>query len=133
MTTFGDAFLDDYFAESDEHLAAIRHALLELEASIDQDGPPAHVTEELFRAYHSLKGLAGMVEDRHTELLAHEMESYLLALREGSAVLATEGVNALIEGTQALERAVAAHRDGVVRAAHGGQRNRSTVSAREIA
>lgn len=114
MSGFGDAFLDDYFAESDEHLAAIRHALLELEASIGEVGPPRHVTEELFRAYHSLKGLAGMVEDRLAERLAHEMESYLLALREGTTVLATEGVNALIEGTQALERAVRAHRDGVV-------------------
>ena len=113
MTRFGDDFLDDYFAESDEHLAAIRHALLELETSIGDDSPPPHVTEELFRAYHSLKGLAGMVEDRHTEQLAHEMESYLLTLREGTAVLATDGVNALIEGTQALERAVSAHRDGV--------------------
>ena len=61
MTTFGEAFLDDYFAESEEHLGTIRQALLALEGSIGLARPDARVTEELFRAYHSLKGLAGMV------------------------------------------------------------------------
>jgi two-component system chemotaxis sensor kinase CheA len=109
VTTFGDGFLDDYFAECDEHLSTIRHALLALEASVGQPRPDPRVSEELFRAYHSLKGLAGMVEDRHTESLAHEMESYLRALRDGEVMLASRGVDALIDGTRALEQAVAAH------------------------
>ena len=83
MTSFGDAFLDDYFAECDEHFAAIRHALLTLEQSVGHARPNAVTLEELFRGYHSLKGLAGMVEDRRGEMLAHEMESYLRAVRDG--------------------------------------------------
>jgi two-component system chemotaxis sensor kinase CheA len=109
VTTFGDGFLADYFAECDEHLSTIRHALLALEESVGQPRPDPRVSEELFRAYHSLKGLAGMVEDRHTESLAHEMESYLRALRSGDVVLASFGVDALIDGTGALEHAIAAH------------------------
>jgi two-component system chemotaxis sensor kinase CheA len=109
VTEFGDGFLADYFAECDEHLATIRHALLALEASVGQSRPDPRVSEELFRAYHSLKGLAGMVEDRHTESLAHELESYLRVLRDGEAALGSAGVDALIDGTRALEQAVAAH------------------------
>ena len=108
MSTFGEAFLDDYFAECDEHLTAIRQSLLALDGSIGRPRPDANVTEELFRAYHSLKGLAGMVEDREAEALAHEMESYLRALRDGDAVLSSHSVDALIDGTRALEHAVAA-------------------------
>ena len=61
------------------------------------------VTEELFRSFHSLKGLAGMVEHRESELLAHEMESYLRAVREGDVALTTHGVEALIEARATLE------------------------------
>ena len=36
MTDFLDNFLDDYFAEAEEHLAVIRRALLALEHSVGQ-------------------------------------------------------------------------------------------------
>ncbi len=112
MSTLGDRFLDDYFAECDEHLTAVRQGLLSLEASVGRTRPDARVTEELFRSYHSLKGLAGMVEDRAAELFAHEMESYLRAIRDGDVRLTTHGVEVLIEGTGWLERLVAARREG---------------------
>jgi two-component system, chemotaxis family, sensor kinase CheA len=108
MTRFGDAFLEDYLAECEDHLAAVRQALLALEKSVGHTKPDAAVTEELFRGYHSLKGLAGMVEDRRGELLADEMESYLRAVREGDVALTTDGVDTLIEGTRFLEETIAA-------------------------
>ena len=59
------AFMDDYFAECDEHLAIIRRLLLELETSVGADRPvAAAVLEELFRSFHSIKGISGMVELR---------------------------------------------------------------------
>jgi two-component system, chemotaxis family, sensor kinase CheA len=58
MTDFLDGFLDDYFAEAEEHLSAIRIALLTLEKSIGQPRVDAGVLEELFRSFHSLKGIA---------------------------------------------------------------------------
>src|SRR5688500_599927 len=109
---FLDRFLDDYYAEVDEHLAAIRRALLSLEGSVGETRPDASVTEELFRSFHSIKGISAMVEHREAELLAHEMESYLRALREGQARLTTSGIEALIEGTRLLDHALAAHRGG---------------------
>ena len=105
-----NTFLDDYFAEAEEHLAVIRGALLALEHSIGQPRPDGHTLEQLFRSFHSLKGLAGMVDHRDTEVLAHELESYLRALREGEAVLSTASMDVMIKAAGALEASVAAHR-----------------------
>ena len=110
MTDFRDDFLDGYYAECDEHLSALRQGLLLLEASVGRVRPDRKVTEELFRSFHSLKGLAGMVEDREAELLSHEMEGYLRAVRDGELLLSTAGVEALIEGTTALEQTLLARR-----------------------
>ena len=63
VTTFKDDFLDEYFAECGEHLAVVRRGLLSLEQSVGRSRPDTAITEELFRSFHSLKGLAGMVED----------------------------------------------------------------------
>jgi two-component system, chemotaxis family, sensor kinase CheA len=105
-----DSFLDDYFAEAEEHLAVIRRALLVLEKSIGQPRHDAANLEELFRSFHSLKGIAGMVEHRETELLAHELESYLRAIRVGDTVLTAAGMDTLIKGAGSLEASIAARR-----------------------
>ena len=110
MTDFLDNFLDDYFAEAEEHLAVIRRALLALEHSVGQRRIDGGVLEELFRSFHSLKGIAGMVDHRETESLAHELESYLRALREGDAILTSSGMDLLIKGAGALEASIAARR-----------------------
>ena len=110
MTDFLDSFLDDYFAEAEEHLAAIRRALLSLEQSVGEAHLDSALLEELFRSFHSLKGIAGMVDHRETEALAHELESYLRALREGDAILSSTGMDLLIKGAGALEASIAARR-----------------------
>lgn len=110
MTDFLDNFLDDYFAEAEEHLAAIRRGILTLEQSVGQPRIDGGVLEELFRSFHSLKGIAGMVDHRETEALAHELESYLRALREAEATLSIRGMDLLIKGAGALERSIAARR-----------------------
>ena len=110
MTDFLDSFLDDYFAEAEEHLAVIRRALLTLEQSVGQRRIDGGILEELFRSFHSLKGIAGMVDHRETEALAHELESYLRALREGDAILTATGMDLLIKGAGALEASIAARR-----------------------
>jgi two-component system, chemotaxis family, sensor kinase CheA len=103
-------FMDDYFAECEEHLVAIRDLLLTLERSVG-GAPPRVALDELFRSFHSIKGISGMVELRPAELLAHEMESYLRALRQRDTALSQAGVDALIAGVEALERVIAARRE----------------------
>src|SRR4051812_44453411 len=105
--------MDDYFAECDEHLAVIRRLLLELETSVGADrAVSAPALEELFRSFHSIKGISGMVELREAEMLAHHMESYLRVLRARDARLTPAGLDALVAGVDGLERTIAARRDG---------------------
>jgi Chemotaxis protein histidine kinase and related kinases len=104
-------FLDDYFAECEEHLTGVRRLLLGLEASVGRADINRPVLDELFRHFHSLKGISGMVELRQAEDLAHRLEEFLRALRQGD-VLTTEGMDALFDGTQLLEQVVAVRRSG---------------------
>ena len=113
-TPFAAGFMDEYFAECDEHLATMRRLLLDLEASATSDRAvrPA-VLEELFRSFHSIKGISGMVELREAEMLAHHMESYLRVLRQRESRLTDAGLDALVSGVDMLERTIAARRDQV--------------------
>jgi two-component system chemotaxis sensor kinase CheA len=105
-------FLDDYFAECDEHLTRVRRLLLALEASVGRLEINRAVLDELFRHFHSLKGISGMVELRQAEDLAHRLEDYLRVLRAGDAILSADGMDALFDGTQLLEQVIAVRRTG---------------------
>jgi two-component system chemotaxis sensor kinase CheA len=103
-------FLDDYFAESEEHLAVIRRNLLAIEPFVQQPEIDRTLVDELFRSFHSIKGLSGMVGVKEAEQVAHEMESYLRSLRDKQVLLTSEGLDALISGTKMLELVIATHR-----------------------
>ena len=106
---FLSEFMDDYFAECDEHLTQVRRILLQIEPDAGHRPVAPDLIEELFRSFHSLKGLSGMVELRDAEALAHHLESYLRQLRVGG-VLSVSGLNALVLGIDVLERVIAAKR-----------------------
>jgi two-component system chemotaxis sensor kinase CheA len=108
--SFFAEFLDDYFAESEEHLTILRRDLLALEGFVNKPLVERALLDELFRSFHSLKGISGMVGVREAEHLAHEMESYLRALRQDQATLTEEGMDGLIAGTKMLERVISAKR-----------------------
>ncbi|HEY9604113.1 MAG TPA: Hpt domain-containing protein, partial [Allocoleopsis sp.] len=103
-------FLDDYFAECEEHLAIIRRNLLAIEPFVQQPEIEPSLVDELFRSFHSIKGLSGMVGVKEAEQLAHEMESYLRVLRDKQVLLASEGLDALIGGTKMLDLVIATRR-----------------------
>lgn len=104
-------FLDDYYAECDEHLTLVRRHLLALEAQVGQASVEQALLDDLFRSFHTLKGISGMVGLSAAEQLAHHMESYLRALRQRETVLSLEGVEALIAGAAMLEQVIAARRN----------------------
>jgi two-component system chemotaxis sensor kinase CheA len=107
---FVNQFLDDYFAECEEHLAAVRAGLLNIERFVDSSIADNSQLDELFRSFHTIKGISGMVGLSPAEQLAHEMEGYLRVLRRGEAPLSKDGFDALIEGTKVLEEVISAHK-----------------------
>ena len=108
---FFDQFLDDYYAECDEHLVSIRRALVNLEDEVDAQAVDRAVLDSLFRSFHTLKGISGMVGLAAAEQLAHHLESYLRLLREGTVNLSESGYGALVEGVSLLEEVIDAHRN----------------------
>ncbi|HVF88661.1 MAG TPA: chemotaxis protein CheA [Blastocatellia bacterium] len=109
--SFFSEFIDDYFAESEEHLTILRRGLLALESFVNKPQIERALLDEIFRSFHSLKGISGMVGVREAEQLAHEMESYLRALRHDQATLSEEGMEGLMAGTKMLEQVISAKRE----------------------
>jgi two-component system, chemotaxis family, sensor kinase CheA len=107
---FFAGFLDDYFAECDEHLTAVRRGLLALESFLGQSKIDRSLLDDLFRRFHSLKGISGMVGLYEAEQLAHQLESYLRLLRQDQITLEQEGMDALIDGVKVLEQVIVARR-----------------------
>ena len=109
--SFAAGFMDDYFAEAEEHLIAVRQRLLLLEGAHGSSPPPA-VLEDLLRSFHSLKGISAMVELREAELVAHEMESCLRVIRQDGVRMTADDFETLVDGAKMLDRIVQAHRNG---------------------
>lgn len=109
MDNFFANFLDDYFAECDEHIINIRDNLLAIEAQINQPQIEHSFLDKIFVSFHSIKGLSGMVGLKEAEELAHEMESFLRLLREKKVILTAPGIDALINGTTMLEQVITAY------------------------
>ena len=108
---FFDQFLDDYYAECDEHLVSIRRSLVTLEDDVDAHTVDRTLLDNLFRSFHTLKGISGMVGLGAAEQLAHHLESYLRELREGTVVLSESGFEALVAGVSLLENVINARRN----------------------
>ncbi|MFN7141750.1 MAG: Hpt domain-containing protein, partial [Limisphaerales bacterium] len=102
--------LKDFYAECDEHLNVVRQSVVVLERG-DLDDSARPVIEKLFRSFHSLKGIIGMVGIRSAEELAHRTEDYLRELSAGRVELTPEGLDLLANSAQMIEHTVAAFRD----------------------
>ena len=110
--SFFHQFIEDYFAECEEHLAHARKVLLSLEQA-GSDGPPDPVLlRQFLRSLHTLKGLSGMVGNAPAERVAHGLEEALRRAGEGGMSLSPRILDALFSGADLLERCVAAHRTG---------------------
>jgi two-component system chemotaxis sensor kinase CheA len=108
---FFDQFLDDYYAECDEHLVSIRRSLITLEDEVDDGTVDRTLLDNLFRSFHTLKGISGMVGLSAAEQLAHHLESYLRELREETVLLSEPGFQALSAGVSLLESVINARRN----------------------
>ena len=108
---FFDQFLDDYYAECDEHLVSIRRSLVILEDEVGAYTVDRTLLDNLFRSFHTLKGISGMVGLAAAEQLAHHLESYLRELREGTLTLTVPGFETLVAGVSLLENVINARRN----------------------
>jgi two-component system chemotaxis sensor kinase CheA len=95
-------YLELFLTESRDHLSAVTQSLLELERA----GETPEQIDALFRAMHSLKGMSGVMGYSAIELLAHEVEALLSAVRAGERTLTPDDVALMFEAADVLEEAV---------------------------
>lgn len=98
LSQYGELFL----SESREHVSAINHLLLSLEA----DPGSRQVVEGVFRAVHTIKGMSATMGYRSVADLSHEMENLLDRIRHGKAQATPETIDLLFAACDALEKAI---------------------------
>jgi two-component system chemotaxis sensor kinase CheA len=100
------ALFPDYVAECEEHLTSAGRLLLDIEAAPGRFDRSQ--LDSLFRSFHSIKGLSGMVGLQEAERLSHHLENYLGAVRKGRVDFGPEGVALLVESLKSLEQVISA-------------------------
>ncbi|HVU16593.1 MAG TPA: chemotaxis protein CheA [Candidatus Didemnitutus sp.] len=102
--------LDDFYAECDELLTALREGLSAWHSAGDNALPDRAVLDELFRHAHTLKGNSAIAGLRLSEELAHGMEDVFRAISKNQLEATTAIAETLEAGTQRLEHIIGAHR-----------------------
>jgi two-component system chemotaxis sensor kinase CheA len=103
-----EAILQTFLAETEENLAGVEEALVELEARPEDE----EALGTIFRAAHTLKGDATSFGFQGVAELAHAMENVLDRLRSGAMPVSSEVVTRLLACVDVLRRMVPAAAKG---------------------
>lgn len=101
-------FLTGFLSEATELVRTANTNLLQLETSLVKGVANPRAVRELYRALHTIKGLAGMVGVNPIVELAHVMETLLRAADRGTGQLSRSGVELCLQGVKAIEDRIAA-------------------------
>ena len=95
--------LRDFVTRAGEHLEAADEGLLALE----RQPSDAEALDSVFRAFHTIKGMAGFMALADIERLAHDAESALDGPRSGAAQLDTADFDTVFRSVDAMKKLVA--------------------------
>jgi two-component system chemotaxis sensor kinase CheA len=95
-------YLDIFLDESKEHLQTLSDQIMELEQSPEN----MDTINEIFRAAHSLKGMAGTMGYKRMQTLTHDMENVFSEVRNGTFKVKPEMIDILFKCLDALEEYV---------------------------
>ncbi len=96
----------EFIAEAEEILEVISKNLLTMEESQDRLSPHPDIINAIFRAVHTLKGIAGMMGFNAISELSHTLENLLDAMRMGRLTLTSVVIKLLFESTEMLRKLV---------------------------
>jgi two-component system chemotaxis sensor kinase CheA len=102
------AFLAGFIAEAEEHVVSANAHLLSLEAAAVGGRATPRQVRELFRSFHTIKGLAAMVGVEPIVDIAHAMETVLREADRASGRLPVGSFELLLQGVRAIEQRVGA-------------------------
>ena len=92
-------YLEIFLDETKEHLESLNAQILKLE----QEPEDTDTINEIFRAAHSLKGMAGTMGYKRMQNLTHDMENVFSEIRNGSMKVSATLIDTLFQCLDALE------------------------------
>ena len=92
-------YLEIFLDETKEHLENLNAQILKLE----QEPEDSDTINEIFRAAHSLKGMAGTMGYKRMQNLTHDMENVFSEIRNGSMKVSATLIDTLFQCLDALE------------------------------
>ena len=96
-------YLEIFIDETKEHLQSLNEQLLILEKEPEN----AETINEIFRAAHTLKGMAGTMGYKRMQSMTHNMENVFSEIRNGKMSVTAMIVDVLFKGLDALENYLA--------------------------
>jgi two-component system chemotaxis sensor kinase CheA len=107
MADMGDKARDEFFSEAHEIIEGLSRDLLQLDDSRGKGPAEPELVNNIFRAVHTLKGLAGLFGAARMSALSHELENVLDDLRLGKIELTQRVVDLLFKGISIYQRILA--------------------------
>lgn len=92
-------YLEIFLDETKEHLQNLNTQILNLESDPENE----NTINEIFRAAHSLKGMAGTMGYERMKTLTHDMENVFSEVRNGKLKVQPEMIDVLFQCLDALE------------------------------
>lgn len=92
-------YLEIFIDETDEHLQTLSDCIMELE----KDPENMDVINEIFRAAHSLKGMAGTMGFKRMQHLTHDMENVFQEVRSDKIKVNSSMIDLLFKCLDAIE------------------------------
>ncbi len=96
-------YLEIFLDETKEHLQNLNTQILNLEQEPDN----MDTINEIFRAAHSLKGMAGTMGFKRMQALTHDMENVFSEVRNGAIKIQSDMIDTLFKCLDALEEYLA--------------------------
>ena len=96
-------YLEIFLDETKEHLQNLNTQILDLEQEPDN----MDTINEIFRAAHSLKGMAGTMGYKRMQALTHDMENVFSEVRNGAIKIESDMIDTLFKCLDALEEYLA--------------------------
>lgn len=112
-------YLEIFIDETKEHLQSLNEQILILEREPEN----VDTINEIFRAAHSLKGMAGTMGYKRMQRLTHNMENVFSEIRNGKMKASAKLVDVLFKGLDALEQ----YLDVIVNTGDEGTEDNETI------
>jgi len=112
-------YLEIFLDETNEHITNLNTRIMELESEPDN----MDTINEIFRAAHSLKGMAGTMGFKRMQNLTHDMENVFSEVRNGVIKVNSEIIDILFQCLDALEE----YKDNIQESAEEGTNDNEPI------